>query len=404
MSENKNILITVLGSSPQVITETLFALKDKDFPQQIIIFTTEHGANQIERLSLHQKIEALCNDYNLAIPTLNHDDIHTVKDLNGNKISDIRDSEDQEAMADQITQTVRDLVADEHCVIHASIAGGRKSMSFYMGYIFSIFARPQDTLSHVLVTPEFESNNFWYPTPTSSPFVARTNPTTGEKVMLDAHNGHVELAEIPFLRINASLVRQGELLTKNASYRDTLAAYQLALTPEKIELEFTSDYRVLLNGKALDLSIEAIAFYRVIARTCLDEVIQTQYSRDKLSNLENPILAELALISGTVIEADEVPFDKVLEIPDDLQDNAGYSINKKFYTAISDNKKGFSTTLEGGLKGEIISSLQEVAVGDTVSLCEVCVVKTELNQEKQRARTKGGVLGLQLNPQQIIFS
>ena len=401
MSDNKNILITVLGSSPQVITETLYALKDKNFPQQIIIFTTEHGENQIEKLSLHQKIEALCNDYNLAIPTLSHDDIHTVKDLNGNKISDIRNSEDQEAMADQITQTVRGLVADEHCVIHASIAGGRKSMSFYMGYIFSIFARPQDTLSHVLVTPEFESNNFWYPTPTSSPFVARTNPTSGEKVMLDAHNGHVELAEIPFLRINASLVRQGELLTKNASYRDTLAAYQLALTPEKISLEFTPDYRVLLNGKVLDLSIEAIAFYRVIARTCLDEVIQTQYSRENLQSLEHPLLIELAGISGTVIEGD-VAFDQCEEIADDLQDNTDYVINKKFYTAIL--AKGFSKTLEGGLKTEIASALQEVAVTATVSLCEVCVVKPELTEEKQRVRTKGGVLGLQLNPQQIIFS
>lgn len=400
MSENKNILITVLGSSPQVITETLFALKDNNFPKKVIVFTTEHGASQIKKLSLHQKIEALCKDYNLAVPTLNDDDIYTVKDLNGNNISDIRNSEDQEAMADQITQTVRSLVEDEHCAIHASIAGGRKSMSFYMGYIFSIFARPQDKLSHVLVSPEFESSSFWYPTPLSSPFIARTNPVTGENVMLDAQKAKVELAEIPFLRINASLVRQGELLTNNASYRDTLAAYQLALTPENIELEFTSDYRVLLNGKVLDLSIEAVAFYRVIARTCLDDVIQTQYSRENLQSLEHPLLIELAKISGTVIEGD-VAFDQCEEIADDLQDNTDFVINKKFYTAIL--AKGFSKTLEGGLKTEIASALQEVAVTATVSLCEVCVVKPELNEQKQRLRTKGGVLGLQLNPEQIIL-
>ena len=231
--------------------------------------------------------------------------------------------------------------------------------------------------------------------------MARTNPTSGEKVMLDAHNGHVELAEIPFLRINASLVRQGELLTKNASYRDTLAAYQLALTPEKISLEFTPDYRVLLNGKVLDLSIEAIAFYRVIARTCLDEVIQTQYSRENLQSIEHPLLIELAGISGTVIEGD-VAFDQCEEIADDLQDNTDYVINKKFYTAIL--AKGFSKTLEGGLKTEIASALQEVAVTATVSLCEVGVVKPELTEEKQIVTTKGGMLGLQLNPQQIIFS
>jgi CRISPR-associated protein (TIGR02584 family) len=61
---------------------------------------------------------------------------------------------------------VRELTADPDCAIHASIAGGRKTMGFYLGYALSLFGRPQDRLSHVLVSSPFESNqNFFYPLP-----------------------------------------------------------------------------------------------------------------------------------------------------------------------------------------------------------------------------------------------
>jgi CRISPR-associated protein (TIGR02584 family) len=398
MSKNETTLITVLGSSPQVITETLYALKEAGFPNRIIVFTTKHGASQIEQLALHEHIESLCENYGLSVPTLNEHDINIVKDLNGIELNDIRNSADQESMADQITQTVRELVKDDKISIHASIAGGRKSMSFYMGYIFSIFARPQDSLSHVLVSPEFESNNFWYPTPKSSPFVAKIIRETGEKIMLDAQHAKVELAEIPFLRINNALVNQGDLLTKDASYRQTLAAYQLALTPEKVILEFTSDYRVLVNGNELSLSVETIAFYRVIARSCINTPI---YTRNKIEALESPFLEELAIIGNTDITG-ELAFDKLDEIEQGLQFNTDFSVNKRLFTSIEE--KGLSISLEGGMKTEILSALKTLAVGTTVTLCEVCIVKPELSANNQRSRTKGGVLGVQLNPQQIIFT
>jgi CRISPR-associated protein (TIGR02584 family) len=398
MSKNETTLLTVLGSSPQVITETLYALKEAGFPNRIIVFTTKHGASQIEQLALHEHIESLCENYGLSVPTLNEHDINIVKDLNGIELNDIRNSADQESMADQITQTVRELVKDDKISIHASIAGGRKSMSFYMGYIFSIFARPQDSLSHVLVSPEFESNNFWYPTPKSSPFVAKIIRETGEKIMLDAQHAKVELAEIPFLRINNALVNQGDLLTKDASYRQTLAAYQLALTPEKVILEFTSDYRVLVNGNELSLSVETIAFYRVIARSCINTPI---YTRNKIEALESPFLEELAIIGNTDITG-ELAFDKLDEIEQGLQFNTDFSVNKRLFTSIEE--KGLSISLEGGMKTEILSALKTLAVGTTVTLCEVCIVKPELSANNQRSRTKGGVLGVQLNPQQIIFT
>ncbi|WP_166368703.1 CRISPR-associated ring nuclease Csm6 [Psychromonas sp. SA13A] len=396
----KTTLMTVLGSSPQVVTETLFALKDKNFPSRIIVFTTLHGANEIKRLKVHEKITELCEHYALPIPTLLTTDIQIVKDLQGNELNDIRNKHDQESMADQITQTVRTLVKDDDTAIHASIAGGRKSMSFYMGYIFSIFARPCDTLSHVLVAPEFESANFWFPTKTPSPFVASKNWNTGEEISLDAKDAIVELAKIPFLRLNNSLKNDGGMLTQEATYRDILKAYQLSFTPNENVLEFTRDYRVLLNGTELNLPIETIAFYRIIARTCKDEPI---YSRQDITDfkMDDPLFLELSKISGTNLNGDK-PFDRFDDIKEELEDNAGYKVNKKCFDSIE--KKGLSNTIVSRMLLDISGELKKIAVGKSITFCEISIVKKEMSEEGFRTRTKNGHLGLQLNPDQIIFS
>lgn len=395
-------LITVLGSSPQVMTETLYALKDKNFPTRIIVFTTQHGAAEIKRLKVDEKIKSLCTTYKLNVPTLLEADIKIVKDLAGNELSDIRNQSDQEAMADQITHTVRKLVNDKETAIHASIAGGRKSMSFYMGYIFSIFARPCDTLSHVLVLPEFESNNFWYPTPSSHKFVACINRETGEECYLDAKDGEVELAEIPFLRINNALASQGDLLTQNASYRETLSAYQLALSPENITLEFTDDYRVLLNDKQLDLSIETIAFYHIIAHSTLNKLIY-QKNITKIADLEVSLLAELARVAKFNLNG-EKPIDMIDELFETLKDDTDYNPNTKLFNTIEN--KGLTQVIIERMQGDITKALKKVAIGCVITLCEVTIVKDKLDESKPEARskTKGGYLGLQLNPKQIKFS
>ncbi len=64
---------------------------------------------------------------------------------------------DNAAVADFITEEVREITADPNASLHVSIAGGRKTMGFYVGYALSLFGRAQDRLSHVLVPPAFES-------------------------------------------------------------------------------------------------------------------------------------------------------------------------------------------------------------------------------------------------------
>ncbi len=101
---------------------------------------------------------------------------------------------------------MRRLTLDEHSEMHVSIAGGRKTMGYYLGYALSLYGRAQDQLSHVLVSDPFENNReFYYPTPYRQP-ISVTRGNTAETY--DAQQARVELARIPFVRLREGLPAQ----------------------------------------------------------------------------------------------------------------------------------------------------------------------------------------------------
>lgn len=104
------------------------------------------------------------------------DYIHVIRGVDGSELDDIVDEAGNHAAADQITRLLRELTRDPGNRLHVSLAGGRKTMGFYIGYALSLYARPQDRLSHVLVNPPFESHpEFFYP-PTTAADTQRSGP------------------------------------------------------------------------------------------------------------------------------------------------------------------------------------------------------------------------------------
>ena len=143
---------------------------------------------------------------------------------------DIRQTTDNEAIADLITAQVRQLTADPECAVHASIAGGRKTMGFYLGYALSLFGRSQDRLSHVLVSSPFESNrDFFYPT------LEERVIHTPDGRAVDASDAEVVLADIPFVRLRDGL--QETLLEPGASFSAVVAQAQRNLAAPRLRLD-----------------------------------------------------------------------------------------------------------------------------------------------------------------------
>lgn len=87
---------------------------------------------------------------------MRNEDIKVPKS-NGRELDDSRSLDDNQAIADFIIDEVRALTSDENTQLHASIAGGRKTMTFFLGYAMSLFGRTQDRLSHVLVSEPYEN-------------------------------------------------------------------------------------------------------------------------------------------------------------------------------------------------------------------------------------------------------
>jgi CRISPR-associated protein (TIGR02584 family) len=261
----RRILLVVTGLTPQVVTETVYALAvaaDPPWlPTAVHLLTTRDGAERARLTLLSEEpgwFHRLCRDYRLTGITFGAAAIHTVGA--GDGLADIQTPEDNRVAADAITEQVRALTADPEAALHVSLAGGRKTLGFYAGYALSLFGRPQDRLSHVLVSPPFESHpEFYYPTP--GPHVIYT--LDADKRPIDTREAQVTLAEIPFVRLRHGL--PAGLLAGRATFSETVAAAQLALGPPELMIDLAGR-RVVAGGQEVALAPAELAFLAWLAR------------------------------------------------------------------------------------------------------------------------------------------
>jgi len=296
---NKNILLAVTGMSPQVVTETIYALhKNKGITiDQVQIITTSIGKKQawlglgMEEKNQQSQLDQLCSDYNLPKINFTQDDILVIPNAQGEDVSDARSIEDHNALADFIINHVRALTEQEDITIYASLAGGRKTMTFFMGYAMSLFGRKQDSLSHVLVSEQFENvKDFFYPTPHNKRVVNYKNEA------FNAKDAQVTLAEIPFVRMRDEMPER--MIKSNVKYTETIALMNMAeLEPEltinvvrKLLDDGTMEKidRVIANGIPVKMANAEIAFL----------VWMAQRGQDKLPGVTTPVEGELEVNYG----------------------------------------------------------------------------------------------------------
>ncbi len=261
----RRVLLAVSGLTPQVITETLYALAADEYapfvPTEVHLITSAEGARRAELSLLSDDLgwfHRLCADYHLPGVRFDRSHIHVVRGAGGQPLDDIRSPQDNQAAADFITAQVRSITADPGCALHASIAGGRKTMGFYLGYALSLYGRAQDRLSHVLVSEPFESSyEFFYPTPYSRVLQTRDGQ------LADTATAQVTLADIPFVSLRHGLPTA--LLAGQASFNDTVAAARAALAPPHLVLDLPRQ-RIYAAGRELALPPAELALLAVFAR------------------------------------------------------------------------------------------------------------------------------------------
>ena len=261
----KNILVAVTGASPQVLTETLYALhtQGKSFPDVVWVITTQVAkAMLMQGLIDEGQWQKLFDDYQMPAVKFDESHIWLIADADGRVLNDAKTESDQSIMADFITQKIAELTADQGCAIHASLAGGRKTMAFYMGYAMSLYGREQDALSHVFVDDEFEFvKDFYYPTPYD-------NLITGKRLGASVNTRHavVTLAEIPFVRMRRHFEQDLLAHIQDASFSKTVALMNAAQQADHLDVAISYKARTLcVLGVDIKLSAKLLALYLMIA-------------------------------------------------------------------------------------------------------------------------------------------
>ena len=140
----RRVLLMVAGTTPQILTETLWALVNREqpfIPTEIHVMTTTDGAKRIELQLLKPgaHFEQFCIEYSItgkiSFPLEN---VRIIQNQQGELLRDIVTPEDNEAAANQIIEWIRQFANDDNSAIHACLAAGRKTMGFYLGYGMSL--------------------------------------------------------------------------------------------------------------------------------------------------------------------------------------------------------------------------------------------------------------------------
>lgn len=206
----KRILLAICGLSPQVITETLYALQQEGrMPHAIRVITTRSGKEAVYASLLNGpdgQYHRFLNDFDIDHSAIDFGPRHViaVADHNGMEIDDITNEDENELFLSACMEATFELTRDRDAQVFFSIAGGRKTMGACLALAAQCYGRPEDRIFHVLVSPEFEScRDFYYPPPDSVPVTLRDRQ--GQPFVKDTRYARVTLVPMPFFSIRERL-------------------------------------------------------------------------------------------------------------------------------------------------------------------------------------------------------
>jgi len=245
------------------------------------VLTTVEGAERVTLSLLHAKtgwFHRLCQEYEIPPIAFDQRNIHILRNSKDEKLKDIRTPQDNQAAADFIIEKVRAFTADAETELHVSMAGGRKTMGFYVGYALSLFGRKQDRLSHVLVNAPFESHpEFYYPTRESHVIHLQG---AGNKP-IDTCKAEITLANIPFVRMQEGIHEQ--LDSGKLTYSKIVASAQSGISQLKLRF-WPRQKRIEAHRTEIKLSASEYAFYWWLADRQQHQRPGVHWSQNDLNN------------------------------------------------------------------------------------------------------------------------
>lgn len=272
-ADNRTILIAGMGTSPAVLTETVWALAHHEkpvVPDEIVVFITKNGKTLLKKELFDNGVwtdmlkclarEGIDIDGKLIFGETS---IRSIPDARGNEIDDLRTGDDNLRAADFMLGELRKYTEDNGTELHVSIAGGRKTMSALLLSCMTLLGREDDKVYHVLLPQEFEGGTtpvFYYPK-RGMRFKSRVTGKSysGGKVKC-------ELFEVPFVRMRGWY--QEKFKNIPPSYRTLISKVQTVAPPAvaypEIEIDAWNGW-VTLNGRQVAMSRPCFAMLLLLA-------------------------------------------------------------------------------------------------------------------------------------------
>jgi CRISPR-associated protein (TIGR02584 family) len=262
----KKILLAVCGLSPQVITETLYALHQEGrMVNGIRILTTREGKTAVNAHLLSPEdghYYRFLQEYGIDRHAVDFAPRHVraVTDGDGREIDDISGEEDNEIFLRACMEEVFALTGDPENAVYFSIAGGRKTMGACLAVAAQCYGRPQDRIYHVLVSPEFESNrDFFYPPLASASVTLRDRD--GHPYQKETRFARVSLIPMPFFSIRERLA--GRMLKEPEEPASLMLSVVRDKRPELV-IDLPAR-KVIWKGVEMDMMPARLALYAFFA-------------------------------------------------------------------------------------------------------------------------------------------
>lgn len=280
-SSQRTVLVVGIGTSPAVLTETVWALAHQAqpvVPDEIVVITTKLGKEALRAAvmsgesSVWERLKAALCKEKIALDgklVFGDTSIRVMPDERGNEADDLRTGADNLRAADFMLGELRKYTENNETTVLCSIAGGRKTMSALLFSCMSLLGREQDKVYHVLIPPEYECGidpPFFFPRKGVSHQLLSRGKPTGKKVS-SAKIG-IELFEVPFVRMRGWY--QEKFKSIPPSYRTLVSKVQGIAPPANLPLpQFVLDASsgvLKIDGRACELSDTCFALMLLIAK------------------------------------------------------------------------------------------------------------------------------------------
>lgn len=216
------VLVMLVGMSPAVVTETLWALATRTdhepvIPDKLVLITTSTGREGIEqkllsgagrRGQLARMSQRLSETHQIQYPVGLFQPSHGLEILcphDGESVeADAHAKGELDSMGQKIFEAVQEYTSQPDTSVIFSISGGRKSMSHLGGTAMTLLARRQDYMCHVLVKPAWVErltggDAFFFP----DHDLENLDQRQGESRSVSQADIEIDLTDVPFLRIAA---------------------------------------------------------------------------------------------------------------------------------------------------------------------------------------------------------